>query len=100
MHVQEQDFDVVVKYVQGPVYYLFQLPLRLLDPPQGHLQLGNRAVLVQQLLPVAEVEVGEGQGFFLLLKQVLVEFPVYLHVPRVAVLLVELEEKPLDQHVI
>ena len=48
-------------------------------------------MLVDKLLPIIEVEVGQYQALLLLLEKILIEFSIYLHVTSVTVLLIELE---------
>ena len=96
--VEEEHADVVVEDGQRSLHDALYLELLLLYAAQNVLQLGEGTFLVDQLLPVAQVQIYHAQRRFFLLQQKLVEFAVDLHIAGVVVLLVEFEEQSLDKH--
>ena len=89
--VKEKDSYMIVENPQSSNHYPLELLFWGLDLTKNVMELGNWAMLVDKLLPIIEVEVGQYQALLLLLEKILIEFSIYLHVTSVTVLLIELE---------
>jgi hypothetical protein len=64
------------------------------------MQFGYGAILIDELLPILDIEVNQFHRFFLLLQKILIELTVDLHVSCISVLMVQFEEQTFDQHFI